>query len=686
MADQKPTTNFYRNLGGVNQKASEYSLDTAQFLNLRNVDFDVPNALQKRPGSTQAVSANTSGPVTSLFEYIQLNGASQVIAGTDTAMFYLTSNAYTLLDAGWNNGQPTDMLTFVNKLWMANGQKFYGWSGVGATPLPAGLPCQTQAFTLYGGATLPNPVTDFFQVGGATMKAAGDGLATHMVRGVYLAYSFLRNDGYNGPCDFFSSARQIVYSQPDGSEYFSIYAVRIGGVTVPPGRGITAINIWIAVDSAAVPPDNPFTPTKRTDCTGLMGDIYNYGTSSVPYWFFGLTLKTDADLSRFHLLKTIAASSLTINSIGGVTYYTAGTILNSTFAPQFNSFTGVATGQNAFSGMPFCWFDTNTPKYIDINQNSMFMSGFSNNPSVLAFSEVGEPENIQPEFNIEIRTNDGDRIYGHKTYNNQTMAWKENSFHKVIGDSPENYELVELSTEYGCVSNQTAVEYREKLVWLDKKGIVEFNGANWDIISTPVEDIFRRMNLSAAFEKACGVHHLYRNQIWWGIPIDGSTQNNITVVYDYLVNGWTFFDGFNPSSFALVKGALTKPTAWRGNYSGMIFYHGESFYGDNGQGISCVMLPHWDKNKENETWIWRRFFLDVATATGLTGQITGKLYSDYNLSTVRGTFAMYQNAFQSRAEVGVVGKAVTAEFSHFSASLPLLINGYSWAKRFLRNV
>ena len=104
------------------------------------------------------------------------------------------------------------------------------------------------------------------------------------------------------------------------------------------------------------------------------------------------------------------------------------------------------------------------------------------------------------------------------------------------------------------------------------------------------------------------LHQLYRNQIWFGIPVDGSTVNNLTVVYDYLVQAWTFFDGFNPASFAFIKGALNKPTVWRGNYSGMISYHGESFFGDNGSGITCIARPHWDKNKENETWIWRRFF------------------------------------------------------------------------------
>ncbi len=679
MADNKPTENNPRLLGGINMKASEYSLSKAQFLNLRNLDFDVPNALNKRPGSTQAIAVNTSGPITAMHEFINLSGASTVVVASDTALFYMNNATLQPLATGWSNGQPPDMLTFVNKEWIANGSRFYGWSGVGVSALPAGLPCTygvTQAFA-------PNSGASVWTIGGATMGPVFGGAAgSYILRGVYLAYSYLRNDGYWGPLDFHASARNIVYiSKPvnNGAEFFNEFPL-VSGFTIPSTRGISAIALWMGVDSIDInTTTRAFIPNVGDRQVGNLGW---YDSGGVPVaQYLSLTLKPDADLSRFYLYTLIPSASLALAVDGsGQTYWAFSLGFN------FNSFTGVAGNGKAFTGLPFCWFDTNTPKYIEVNQNSMFMSGFSGNPSNVWFSELGQPENIQPDSVFEVRTNDGDRVYAIKNYNNQVIVLKQNSFHKVIGDSPENFELIELSGEYGCISNQSVVEYEEKLMWLDQKGIVEFNGTSWNIKSTPVEDIFRRMNLDAAKEKATGIHHLYRNQIWWGIPIDGSTKNNLTVVYDYLVDAWTFFDGFNPSSFAFIKGNLTKSTVFRGDYSGMIYYHGESFLGDNGQAITCIATPHWDKNKENETHIWRRAFLDVATVTGLTGQITAKVFRNYDLSTVQATFSMLQDAFQSRAEMGVVGKAVTAEFAHVSASLPLLINNYSWAKRFLRNV
>lgn len=675
---EKPTINSYGMLGGINQKASEYSVGLVQFLNLRNLDFDVPNALSKRPGSTQAISANTSGPLNSVFEYARLDGASVIVAGSDTAMFYRVSNGLTLLSANWTNGQPTDMLTFVNKLWMANGQRYEGWSGVGASVTPVGLPCAKEAVTLI----FTTSGASAWLVGGATMVPDG---SSPVIRGVFFGYSYVRDDGYYGPADFLSNARNVVTLgksvSTTGTEFFQVNSNNnIGGFTSPSGYGISAIAVWVAVDTIDA-------NSGKQVIAGLgaspitVGELGWFTAAGIPNsQRMSATLKPNADLSRFHLYTLIAPGTFFLTDNVGVTTWA------STFIPFFNQYTGPASGAAVFSGMPFCWFETNTPKYLDINQNSMFMSGFSNAPSTIWFSELGEPENIQPEYNFEVRTNDGDRIFGHKTYNNTTIVFKETSFHKIIGDSPENFELIELSTEYGCIANQTITEYQEKLLFLDRKGIVEFNGASWDIISTPVEDIFRQMNLTAAREKACAVHFLYRNQIWFGIPVGNSTQNNVTVVYDYLIKAWTFFDGFNPASFTFAQGGLTRPTVYRGDYSGMIYYHGESFFSDNGVGFTCLAYTPWEHSKQNETWIWRRFFLDVATATGVTGTITGKLYSNYNTSTVQATFAMFQDSFQTRAEFGVVGKAAACEFGHYSASLPLLINGYSWARRFLRNV
>ncbi len=681
-SDPKPTTLSYSLMGGIDQKASEYSVDKARFLDIRNMDFDVPNALQKRPGQTQAIGQNTSGPINSVWEYIRLDGNSYIVAGTDTAMFYRTGTSLTVLDTGWNNGQPADMLTFVNNLYMANGQNYKYWNGTTLTRM--GLPTSTTS-QLYAGRTGPTVGATNMLVGGASMAMQIG--SSWVARAVFVAYNYVRSDGYAGPLNLLNTAKNIVRADvTDGAEFFNTYS-KVYGFTIPTNYEISSLNLWVGVDTvrangntAALLIAGFSAPTVVRVGSLAYQDGLVVGSNRR---YASASLIPNADLSRFWLYQSLPGTSLFLEAaLNGVTQW------GTTFQlVDFSAYDGAASGEAAFSGMAFDFFSSYTPKYIEVNQNTMFMGGFSSAPSSVWFSEVAQPEVIlSAENNFEVRTNDGDRVLALKSYNNQLIILKENSFSKVIGDSADNYELVELSTEYGCLSNQAIIEYKEKLLWLDKKGIVEYNGASWDIISTGVEDIFRRINLTAAREKAVAIHQVYRNQVWFGIPVDGSTQNNITVVYDYIVNAWTFFDGFNPASFGMIKGPLDRPTVWTGNYSGMLSYFSESFYGDNGSGITCLARSAYDKNAENETWIWRRLFFDVNTVSGITGVMNGRVYSNYNNSTVQATFRIFQDQFQSRAEMGVVAKACSFEFSHSSASLPLLFNGYTWARRYLRNL
>ncbi len=711
MADELPNQNSYNLLGGINQKASKYRMATAQFLDLRNLDFDVPNALQKRPGSTFAIvdGGNLSGPVIGLTEFQKLLSNPQVpsdflVAATNQALWYNTpfsfSNpyAYSLLDTGWTSGQPPSMLTFVDKLWIADGTKWKTFNA--GTITPVGLPLEKSAFSNIVDGTkyyLTNAThvnntngnaTTYMLVGGATHVFRGASISPV---GVYVAYSYVRNDGYYGPADFLATAQNVVMQRVnEGQEYFTgtgadgvTYRSLIGGFTLPASSyGVSAIALWVAVDRVTPTSTMQNIPGVGSVLTGNLGwqDLH------AALGYMSVTLKPGADLSRFRLFTLIPAASL-FNADMGDPNTGSYIVKASTFIPVYNDLTGVAPATYGWSGMTSDFFATYAPKYLDTNQNTMFISGFSSAPSTVKFSELGDPEVYMPENTFEVRTNDGDRIYMQKAFNNQVIFAKEHSFSKLIGGNADNYELVDLSTDFGCLSDNTCVSKEQTLYWLDRKGILEYNGASWRIVSDPVEGIFRRMNISAAKEKAVGVHHMYRNQLWWGIPVDGSTENNITVVFDYLVGAWTFFDGYNPASYAYLQGALSKPTVWRGDYSGMIHYTGESFFSDSGRGITCLAFTQFQNiGGENQTTLWRRMFLDVAPATGLTGVINGQLFANYNTTSVQATFAMYQDQFQSRAEFGVQGKAIAGQFSHASASLPLLINGYTWADRKLRNV
>lgn len=653
MGDNKPSTAHYRNFGGVNEKASAYSTQNSQALNLRNLDFFTPNAWSKTPGSTQGIFAGVAGGINSIFEYERLSGESYLLVGTGSTLYLKTTgNTLSPLSGGWSTGIQ-DMLTFVNKAWIAAGTKFESFDGT--STLPMGLPCQNATLS---NALLTQSISTF-SVFGATMESFGTGTEKKAV--LYAAYGYVRADGYYSPVDFPTNGVAVTpylygiaptdWLGTTTGNYGGNATIRIRGLTAPSNLGITAIALYLALDvyTGNSPAIGIVNPTSGGAVTGQVSP--------------------SVDTSAFKLFSLIpvGTTQIFLNNLGG--------------------WTTITENKTSFSGMAFCYFNTFTPKYIEINQNLMFASGFSAAPSQIFFSEVGEPENYDAESFFEVRTNDGDKILGTKAFQNQLVIFKKRSFHKLIGTDESNFQLVELSTQYGCLSNQAIAEYNNKLLFLDQEGIVEYNGANWAIISTPIEPTFRRMNVSAAQEKAVAIHYQERNQVWFGIPVDGSTENNLTVVYDYLLSAWTFIEGFKPSAFAKVKQSLTKSTPWYGTPSGLIHYMSPSFFSYNGTAFTCMIETAFDApdgaDVEN---MFRRLFIDVNQATGVTGQISTEVYSNYDRSTVRATFSIYQNQFQTRSDFGVGGKAIGFKMYHSNISLPLTINGYDVQRRFLRKV
>lgn len=655
MAYPKNSTSHYRNFGGINEKASEYTTQNSQALNLRNIDFYVPNSWGKTPGSTQAITNGTSGTIRSLFEFEKLSGASFIIAGSNNEV--LINNGVTgwsSISTGWTNGQPEDILAFVDKAWIANGQYMISFDGTSVQDF--GLPCPPGG--PLGNSSLVNAVSTI-TVFGATLTSAASGFSK--LAFAYAAYRYVRSDGYYGPLKMTENAGVITpyvigISPADwqgitGGNYGGNVTLSIKGFTSPSGNGATAIALYLALDAY----DRGQEPE--------LGSQYanqNFGSP---------TISPTADFSKFKFVTLLPLATTDI------------------FLSGINDWTASVEGNASFSGMIHCFFETYTPRFIELNNNQLFMAGFSAAPSTTWFSETGEPEVILENSFFETRTNDGDVITGIKQFQNQLVIFKQRSFHKLIGSQESNYQLVEITTEYGCLSNKAIVEFNNRLLFLDKEGVVEFNGASWNVISTAVEDTFRTMNISAALHKAVAVHYIERNQVWFGIPVGASTENNLTVVYDYLLDAWTFIEGFNPSAFAPMKQGLSKRTVWYGDYSGSINYMSPSFFSYDGRAFTSVIETGFDSpDGQDVTNIFRRLFLDVNTQSGVTGVINVEVFADYNRSSAQATFAVYQDQFQTRADFGVQGKAVAFKMSHSNVSLPLLINGYDVQRRYLRKV
>jgi hypothetical protein len=702
----------YQQFGGINSKSSPYTTGPMEFLDLSNLDFQTPGSLSQRWGSTQYIGQTFPGPIQTLFEYSRLDGSSWVIQGYSGGIFfgattgqtqglsftlqsatfssftYLTHtarlgvNPFTPQEGGQDLGIPYlgDLSQFAgsslfvvaptqassgnlsfgvldNYLFAGDGNKFFKFDGITTTPV--GLPPTTRPLGPTTGVA--NSASLYY----TNLSGASDFVGLGMV-GTYTFYlSYVNNRGFEGPLwpmHIFNGASFLNGSTAAaaGGTYL---AIRFPVVT-PLQYGISAINQYIYWSATSTPaalllPDP---------------DLWNgYG-------------------EQMRLISTTPASGSTVSYVlfgsttGGQTMITT----NAGALPPTNNYQppgitlinqGPYTVTSEVDQVQFA------PRYVETYQNRLFLAGFSTQPSTVWFSDVAEPEGYRPDFNFEVRTNDGDVITALKSYSTRLYVFKLRSFHVLSGDNPNNFSLQQVSDQYGALNNRCVVLYDDILLFLDEKGVMMWNGAGITRLSDKIKPLFERMNYSAAISQACMVHDKLRSQVLVAFPIDGSTTNNITAVYDYMIGAWTHYDGVSPSALAAIRGRNNSKNAFYGDYSGRVNWFGPSFLSDNGVGFTTYIKTRFLHDLgDSDTKTFRRLFLNTDSPASSTLTFKVNFFQDYGSSVVLGT-TIVLSQFQNRIDFGIQNaKSLAFELSTFQSTLPLKIHGFTVESALRRRV
>ena len=329
--------------------------------------------------------------------------------------------------------------------------------------------------------------------------------------------------------------------------------------------------------------------------------------------------------------------------------------------------------------------NTGEPRFLSMLNNMAVYSGFSMAPSHVFWGELGYPEWVQNDSYNELRTDDGDVNTGSVAYNNIVVHGKYRSLHEMSGTSPDNVSFTVTTTQYGFLNNQSQAIFNNQLWFLDGqgKGIGQYNQANTEIISTKVEPYFKRLNLDAAKRSAWMIHAKQRNEVWAAIPIDGAILPNVIIVYDYISNGWTTYEGLSPSAVMIAKGTLNIPTVVMGFSNGDMRYMNATYMGTEFV-TTAVRFPFVTNYGWSATQVFRWLFLDVDPVVGVTHSFSTNYYLDAgNSAALSGSIVTA--AYQTRTDFGLPGKGLSIELIEGS-TLPCRLNGYTVGSRFQRNV
>ena len=324
------------------------------------------------------------------------------------------------------------------------------------------------------------------------------------------------------------------------------------------------------------------------------------------------------------------------------------------------------------------------PSPLEAYNSQLFMSGFVNNPSTVWYSNIGEFEKRDPENFFLVGDDDGDIVSNLISYFTQLIIFKVNSTWMLSGQDLANLSLVQATDQYGCLSNNSACVFEQKLWFLDRKGICEFNGANTRIVSNKIEPIFRRINISAARITAAMSHVKSRNQVWCDFPIDGSNYNNMRAVYDYLADAWTTVPIDQTTCLTKESKSYTLSLPFFGNYSGMIYQYGQSLTLNNGVGPTHVIQTRFihDMGHSVEKQ-FRRLYVDALIPSGSTQTWVANFYTNQG-STAAMSMTLVLSDFQRRFDFGLPAADMSIEFI-YSGGQFLQLNGYTIEYRFQRD-
>lgn len=643
MPYEKQKSESFEGFGGINTKVSNYITGLHECLDLQNFDFSRPGAWSQRWGSTlyfgQTLTTQSDGggntfrpSIRGIFEYENLNGQSQVIVNTTDAIYYGTGTSLTM---GFSYQAVQNLI------------------GVNLAPLTSYSMLNNTLFVFQNFSSLKFDGSTFYLFGTPNVDQIGFGIT---------AAAGTSGTGYSGTITVKMGWVDIVgyHGNPSGDAF---------------GASITLDGISFSQFSIYFDKTN-YTGNQAWGLTALALYVQPPGSGT----FFDVGDFASLSPVGSTIIINSKGSSATCNSVNqSIFNYPPARYSNVFFNGLNPNITGVRFSEIYNNQIFFAGLTTIT------SFNSVGVSQVVNYQSRLYWSEVGQPEFIDPTFFTEIRTNDGDRITGLKNYQNNLIIFKQRSFHTLFGNSATDISIQQVSDQYGCLSNKCAIVYNQQMLFLDRKGIIRWDGANITVASDKIEPIFARMNIPAAVDNAIGIHFKKRNEVWFGIPVDGSTLNNLTIVYDYIADAWTSFNGFVPSVFSIGKGRLSDYTNFYGSYTGGIFNFGSSLPSDNGNAITNIANSLFYRDMGNTVEKqWRRLFVDAnIMSSGSTLQID--LIPDHGTS-IYATRYMAMGTFQNRIDFGIPAKSLQFVFTYASATLPITINGITPESRYQRSV
>tara|TARA_Y100001938_G_C8094744_1_gene437330 strand:- start:300 stop:2504 length:2205 start_codon:yes stop_codon:yes gene_type:complete len=191
-------------------------------------------------------------------------------------------------------------------------------------------------------------------------------------------------------------------------------------------------------------------------------------------------------------------------------------------------------------------FPKNSSK-LAVFKNTMFVAGDTNEE--LRYSRPLNPEVFPPDNVFSLADNQTSLITGLYPTGDSLVVFKHRAIYLVKGDPVSGFFAQTLTTDIGCISNQTIREVPGVgLVFMANDGIYVLEGTYHSTqqtrffkLSQGLRDIFNRVNTQFANNFRSLIYHKDR-EYWVTVAMDGETIPHKVFKFSYEIGAWSVYE------------------------------------------------------------------------------------------------------------------------------------------------
>lgn len=201
---------------------------------------------------------------------------------------------------------------------------------------------------------------------------------------------------------------------------------------------------------------------------------------------------------------------------------------------------------------------------------------FAADDDQLYYSQVGVPEQFDPNAFERVNPQDGQRIVAIASFREVLVILKRNSLYILSGDDPNSWSIDLVDPSIGCVAKLSVVVVEGAMYWWSDIGPVVWYGigspmpiavqALGQTISPTNINTAELINVRAAAD-------IVGYKILWALPEPSSTRNTFILPYNYRMQQWESdkWDPMDIASLAVVRDSNDDPWVYLGSYAGQVF-------------------------------------------------------------------------------------------------------------------